>query len=79
MNSTTVRIRPFFREDAPAIVRIMATSFKEKFRHLTSLPEEHIEALLSDMNIVHTVALSGHFVAEDATGVVGVLALRWAG
>jgi hypothetical protein len=57
----------------------MATSFKEKFRHLASLPEEHMGVLLSDMSIVHTVAFSGHFVAEDATGVVGVPALRWAG
>ena len=74
-----VNIRDFRNDDLKQVADIMVSGFKDKFQSLTSLPPNEMLGLLLDTGIIYPYPYPGYIVAEDNSGILGVMMLKWKG
>lgn len=77
--SGEVNIRNFQNDDLKQVADIMVSGFKDKFRSLTSLPPNEMLGLLMDTGMIYPYPYPGYIVAEDNSGILGVMMLKWRG
>ncbi|MBF4692208.1 GNAT family N-acetyltransferase [Fusibacter ferrireducens] len=73
----SIKIRNFEEEDFEAVVKILASSFKNKFHALTNLSDEMILQLLKDSGVIDRLPFEGYLVGEIQNQVQGVMLLKW--
>lgn len=77
--SGQVNIRDFREDDLEQVDEDLISGFKDKFQHLTELPPDEMLGLLLATGTIYPYPHPGYIVAEDDSGVVGVMMLRWKG
>jgi ribosomal protein S18 acetylase RimI-like enzyme len=77
--SGQVNIRDFKRADLGQVSEILVEAFKKKFEKIAQLPSDEMLGLLIDTGMIDSYPFPGYIVAEDDSGIVGVLILRWKG
>ena len=74
-----VNIRDFKQTDLGQVSDILVEAFKKKFEKIAQLPPDKMLGLLIDTGMIDSYPYPGYFVAEDGSGIVGVMILRWKG
>jgi ribosomal protein S18 acetylase RimI-like enzyme len=77
--SGQVNIRDFKQADLGQVSDILVEAFKKKFEKIAQLPSDEMLGLLIDTGMIDSYPFPGYIVAEDDSGIVGVLILRWKG
>ena len=77
--SGQVNIRDFKQADLEQVSDILVEAFKEKFEKIAHLPSDEMLGLLIGTGMIDSYPFPGYIVAEDDSGIVGVLILRWKG
>jgi len=77
--SGQVNIRDFKQADLGQVSEILVEAFKKKFEKIAQLPSDEMLGLLIDTGMIDSYPFPGYIVAEDDSGIVGVLIMRWKG